>query len=409
MNIPLHVLAQTMPSTIVGTSIVSNLFWMTVGLIFFITILSAVLQRVTKDKALKLFHKYHISFLAENRPTTWGDLYVHSQGVELLFDQPYTTRRGIVKSSSLVYEDEFTTMVCMTRSVHGLSAAETAHRKAQIHRTFNPNLAHRSWRWSRNLLNTLRDAISKTLSLVIGRITSTGATTSGAGAVISTQASDINNLTGSVINLAANAYEPLLERYIGKPVVVEIVVPLLPGATPPPVGLANTAEFPGYLVDYTQRFLAVFNVDHQPVETIEITLEKGKPASPELADLTFTLSPFSMVISCVGRDAFVIRKICCAQETSDLGVALIPGTSVILNPIEHATTITVERTRSIDLLVPRTRARIHFGSIPDVHRPAPRRMEWSGVAPKIDNPGTADPVPRSGVSENAGGLGRADA
>ena len=239
-------------------------------------------------------------------------------------------------------------------------------------------------------------------------MTSAG-TSTGAGAAISTQASDINNLTGSVINLAANAYEPLLERYIGKPVVVEIVVPLLPGATPPPVGMANTAEFPGYLVDYTQRFLAVFNVDHQPVETIEITVENGKPASPNLPDLTFTLSPFNMVISCIGQDAFVIRKICCNKETSDLGVALIPGTNVILNPIEHATTITVERTRSIDLLVPRTRARIHFGSIPDTHRHAPRRKAWSGVPPKIEHPGAADPMPRSGVPENAGGLGRADA
>jgi hypothetical protein len=208
--------------------------------------------------------------------------------------------------------------------------------------------------------------------------------------VISTQASDINNLTGSVINLAANAYEPLLERYIGKPVVVEVVVPLLPGATAPPAGMANTAEFPGYLVDYTQRFLAVFNVDHEPVETMEITLESGKSASPNLPDLTFTMSPFNIVISCIGQDAFVIRKVCCGKEQADLGVALIPGTSVVLNPIKEPTVITVERTRSIDMLIPRTRARIHFGSVQPAHRHGPRRPAWLGVAPRMDHPGQAD-------------------
>lgn len=360
--------------------LVNNLFGMTVLLIFLITILSAILRRLAKDKALKLFHQYHVSFLAENRPTTWGGLWVYSQGVEFLFDQPYRTRRGLIKSSSLVYDDEFAAMICLTRSIHGLSKKEMEHRKAQIHRTFNPSFIYRTGRWFRNLLNTLRDAISKTIGLVIGRMTT------GAGAAISTQANDINTLTGSVINLAANAYEPILERYIGKPIVVEIVIPLLPGATPPPPGMTNTVEFPGYLVEYTQRFLAVFNVDHAPVETIEMRLENGKPSSPTLPDLQFTLSESGVVIACLGRDAFVIRKVCCGEMTSDLGVAMIPGTTITLDPIAQPTTITVERTRNIDLIIPRTRARVHFGSLPlSARRAGVRRHHWAGLAPKVDH------------------------
>ena len=229
--------------------LMNNLFWATVFVIFLITIVTALLRRLAKDKALKLLHKYHTGIFHEQRVTAWGDLWVFSQGVELMFDEPVTTRRGLVKTSALLYDDEFPGLVAFTRSVHGLTDAERHHRQEQIRRTFQPNAYHRGRRAIRNLINTMRDAISKTMSLVIGRMTGPA----GAGAVISTQANDINALTGSMINLAANAYEPILERYIGKAVVVEIAVPQLPGMMPPAPGMANTVEFPGYLVDYTAR------------------------------------------------------------------------------------------------------------------------------------------------------------
>ncbi|MGN6370137.1 MAG: hypothetical protein ACTHN5_17920 [Phycisphaerae bacterium] len=359
----------------------NNLFWATVLLIFLITIFTALLRRLAKDKALKLLHQYHAALFHEQRAAAWGDLWVFSQGLELLFDEPFTTPRGLVKTSSLLYDDEFTGLIALTRSVYGLTDAERQHRHLQIRRTFNPNLYHRSRRWLRNTINTMRDALSKTASLVIGRIATPAA--GQAGAVLSSQAGDINALTGSVINLAANAYEPILERYIGKPVVVEIAVPQLPGMIPPPPGMANTVEFPGYLVDYTARFLAVFNVHHTPVESIEIALEPGKPPVPDLPDLKFTLSPETTLVACVGRDAFLLRTLCCTQNIADLGVAMIPGTQITFFPITQKTVIKVERTRQIDLVVPRSRARIHFASVADPHRHQRRRNHWSGIAPHL--------------------------
>ncbi|HUO09839.1 MAG TPA: hypothetical protein VM008_16165 [Phycisphaerae bacterium] len=392
MNIPHpHLLAQQAD---LSSSLINNIFWATILLIFLITIISAVLRRIAKDKALKLFHKYHVSFFSENRYTTWGDLWVFSQGIELIFDKPYKTSRGLLKSSSLVYDDELPAMICMTRSVHCINEREREHRRRQIQRTFQPNVYYRSRRWFHTTLNTLRDAISKTMGLIIGRMSSRAA------AVISTQAVDFDNLTGSVINLAANAYEPILERYIGKAVVVEIVVPQLPGALPPPPGsggMANTVEFPGYLVDYTQQFLAVFNVDQKPLETIEIHLQPGIPPSPDLPDLKFSLSDQSTLIACVGRDAFALRKLCSTPDaTTDLGIAMIPGTTVLLPAIDKPTVITVERTRSIDIVVPRSRARIHFGSAPDSHHHAwRRRRHWSGVAPGIEQHENAPTIAHS--------------
>jgi hypothetical protein len=380
-----HILGQGAPAAKPPLLSADTIFWASILLIFVLTIVSALLRRLAKDKALKLFNDYHVAFFSERRPPLWGDMIVFSQGVEIIFDDPYTTRRGVVKSSALIYEDEFNPMIAFTRSVHGLTEKELKDRERQIYRTSRPNVLQRFARWFRNLLNTLRDAISKTIGLVIGRMTAGGA---GAAAVISTQAGDINTLTGTVVGLAANAYEPLLERYIGRPVVVEINLPPPPGPPPPPNWIPEVCEFPGYLVDYTQKFVAVFNVDHTPVETITVKLEPGKVAEPDLADLKFVIGPDQTRINCTGKDAFVLRQISCraadgAPCTTDLGIALIPGTNILLAPINEVTTLVVERTRQIDLVVPRNRARIRFGAIPSEGKHK-RRRDWLGIAPLIE-------------------------
>src|SRR4051812_46176145 len=108
------------------TGIVSldTIFWASVLAIFLITIISAFVRRLTKDKAFKLFNEYHVTFFSERRPGVGGALLWFSRGVELLFDKQYTTRRGVVKSSALLFDDEFTPFCGLTRSVHGLTRQE---------------------------------------------------------------------------------------------------------------------------------------------------------------------------------------------------------------------------------------------------------------------------------------------
>ena len=134
-------------------------------------------------------------------------------------------------------------------------------------------------------------------------------------------------------------------------------------------------------MDYTAKFIAVFNVEHKPVEEIEIRLERGKPPVPEIPELKIDTGDHDTLIRCEGKDAFVLRNICCAADTSDLGIAMIPGTAVSLASIDQGvTTLKVERTRQIDLLVPRTRARVRFGSLP-VRPQAKKGRNWLGIAP----------------------------
>ena len=99
--------------------------------------------------------------------------------------------------------------------------------------------------------------------------------------------------------------------------------------------------------------------------------------------MKFMLSPETTVAVCTGRDAFVLRTLCCGKNMSDLGVAMIPGTQVTFFPIVEKTVIKVERTRQIDLVVPRSRARVHFASVADPKRHQRRRHQWAGIAPHL--------------------------
>ena len=54
--------------------------------------------------------------------------------------------------------------------------------------------------------------------------------------------------------MAGDAYEPLLERHIGKPVILELLSP----------GEAGWSEIPGYLVEYSNQFIAGFSMSEVP-------------------------------------------------------------------------------------------------------------------------------------------------
>jgi hypothetical protein len=94
--------------------------------------------------------------------------------------------------------------------------------------------------------------------------------------VLTSQAQSVTQIGQTLIGkFAANAYEPLLEQYIGQPVILDVVDPINPNNV--------TVQYAGYLADYTGQFIAVFNVDHATEEELAIVLpdaEGGDPLPP---------------------------------------------------------------------------------------------------------------------------------
>ncbi len=348
-----------------------DLFWMTVLAVFALTIIGALVRTRQRDKCLRLLHDHHITYLPVDGEPMWGDLYVSSSGLELRFDAPHVNRRGLTKTSTLVFKDELAKCLALCRTVHGLTDEERRDREKQIRRSFHPGVLRRLGRWIRNLTNTLRDAINNTLTMFMGRMTKTGA----AGGALQSQKGRLSDVSSTFITMAGNAYEPLLERHIGKPVILEL---LNPGEAPP-----ARCEIPGYLVDYSNEFIAVFSLSHDPLEQMSIMVVE----TIEQEGVRIEPSESEFVITCTGHDPLVVQKMTTGDESVDLAVVLTCGTSLHLaRGSDEPATFEIQRTRQIDIVCPRSRARIRFGS--DTGRSG--RRGWRGVAPEIADSDLAD-------------------
>ena len=326
-----------------------DLFWLSMLVLFVVAVVTAIVRLRQKDKCLKLLDTYHVTYLTTAGATMWGDLIVSSGGMELCFDTPYQTRRGLAKCSTLIFDDDLGGCLAICRSVHGLTEQERRDREAQIQASFSPGLLRRWRRRLRNLVNQM------------GK-------TGGIGGALQSQRSGVDDLGKTFIGTMGNAYEPILERHIGRPVILELADPA--GGTTP------RCELPGFLVDYSERFVAVFNVEHRPVETIEI--EASESMTRE--GVRIELQDKKVVVACEGDDALVIRRITCGDETTDLAVSLVPGTSVRLPRVPGMPVqLQMERTRRIDIVCPRSMARIRYGS----DTLASGRSGWVGAAPEM--------------------------
>jgi len=336
--------------------------------IFLTAIVTLIVQQRRRDKCLKLFHDYHITFLAAAGKAIWGDLIVFPKALEVVFDQPYKTRRGIFKSSALLYEPEVGGCLAICRTIDGLTRPERDKRRKQIRRSFNPNFIRRTMRWLRNLLNTLRDAFSKALSALIGAV----ATKATPGGMMATQKGSVDQIGQTLLGAAGNAYEPILERHIGRPVVLQLKCPA--------AGENVFVDLPGYLVDYTEKYVAIFNVEHDPVEEQRLTIESEPVTLPWVS---LAVSDQFITLTCTGPELLVIKTVKTQQRYYELEVTLAKGGKVDLRRDGGKVELLLQRTRRVDVVCPRSQANIYFGGdtqVPDQMRDERPR----GVAPEAD-------------------------
>jgi hypothetical protein len=265
-------LAQTPAAASSGPS-ASTIFYITLLFIFLTAIVSTFVTRWSKDKCLALLKRSHVTLL-RNRGTkaTWGVLKVFSAGVEIIFDSPYTDLRGHRRTTQLFYQNELDgNVLCLCRVHDELPQREQDRRAAQVRAHFNPGPLKRTWRGVRNMINTLRDAVNTAIGAAVKQY----AQMNPGSAVLSTQTGAVTQIGQTLVGRFGNAYEPLLEQYIGKPVIMDLADPLDPNNA--------TVQFSGFLADYTQNWVALLNREHKVTEEFHVDLpdvEGGESLPP---------------------------------------------------------------------------------------------------------------------------------
>jgi hypothetical protein len=181
--------------------------------------------------------------------------------LELFFDAPVPDEGGeeFEKTSLLVFQSEIATIRKVCRMIHLLDEKDFRARQDRVKRSWHPSTVQRSIRKGRNLLNLMADAFHQSLSLFLGRLKQ------GKGAGLATQQDKLEKIGGSMITMAANSYEPLLEPWIGHRIVVE-------------GGESSSESIVGVLKDYTGTWIELLDakiIDTFILETKENTQSKG--------------------------------------------------------------------------------------------------------------------------------------
>jgi hypothetical protein len=134
----------------------------------------------------------------------------------------------------------------MMRAHDRLSASNQERRAAEIRRTYRPGLRRRLARSLWNNFNSVRDAVMEGLGLVIGRAKTRG----GLGSSVLQQDKYLTGMGKDVMSHVARAYDPILERYIGHRVVLELDDP------------EGSREFAGILKEYSRHYVEILNVQY---------------------------------------------------------------------------------------------------------------------------------------------------
>jgi hypothetical protein len=358
----------------------ATLFYLTLVLIFLGAIITTVLTKWTRDKCLKFFDHYHVTMERSRGQTVFGTAKIFSSGIEIVFDHPFVDPRGRKKTSYMLYGPEMDgQLLCLLRYHQELDEPQQKLRLKQVHATFNPGFLRRLWRSFRNFINTLRDAFNAAIGAVV---TQYQRVNPAAGSILASQGAQVTQIGQTLLGRFANSYEPLLEQYIGQPVIMDVADPLNPNNA--------TVEYTGYLADYTQNFIALFNVEHKCSETVELAMpeqDRGEtlpplppappPGAPPIAlpeplkvehDLAVRLDGLRFKVMNVCKDPVVIRHLEREGfEPVEFGMVLPPSATLDL-PARDAKggKLVVDVVRTVDIVASRKFATIrHAGELVD--------------------------------------------
>ena len=221
-------------------------FLITILFIAGCTIIGAFVTGRSRDRCLKDFDGYPITLRMKDEKVMWGRIRVENTGLELMYDSPHENENHL-ETSYILYKGEYDGILTLIQYKDTLTADETVSRVRDQEKVKNPGYFSRVSRNIRNIFGTVRDSLMEIASLLVGR----AKTTMPAGKMLEGQDKYVSQLQKEGLSAVGTAYEPVLERYIGKKVVVAVTTD------------GGKEEYSGVLKEYTARFIEILDVEYK--------------------------------------------------------------------------------------------------------------------------------------------------
>ncbi|NIP26520.1 MAG: hypothetical protein GWN67_19090 [Phycisphaerae bacterium] len=245
----------------------------TIIFIVMATAVAAFIRRRSRDKCLKDFAKNMVTLEESSAKTVWGKLRVENTGLEFVYSAKHEDQQGHEESSYILYKYEYPNVAALIRYHDQLSERNKKEREKELKRTYHPALLRRLKRKTANVFKTVRDSVMEVVNLLISQAKKA----TPAGTVLSTQDKYVTQMKQKLMGSVGTSYEPLLERYIGHKVVLELIKG------------DKIIEYCGVLKEYTADFIEVMDVDYEakedePAKTADLIVPRKYAVIRHLAE-----------------------------------------------------------------------------------------------------------------------------
>jgi len=222
----------------------------TIIFIVLVTLLAAFIRRISRDKCLNDFEQNMVTLENTSGKIIWGKLRVENTGLEFIYLTTHKDQEGHDEASYILYKHEYPNIAALIRYHDELSESNKKKRERELTKTYHPSLPRRLKRKILNVFKTIRDSVME----VVNTLVSLAKKTTPARGVLTSQDKYVTQMKQELAGSVGASYEPLLERYIGRRVVLE----LLKGD--------KVLEYCGVLKDYTADFVEIIDVNYKPKE-----------------------------------------------------------------------------------------------------------------------------------------------
>ncbi len=196
------------------------LIWAPIALLFLSAIVSAIVNRNSKDHCLKHFNGSFVVIRMKNGQFLWGTLNVYPDCLELIYSNPIHSNSGASKASYILYNKKIAEIDRIYRPAPDTDASDFELWTQEISCVRKPSVFRKLKRSIRNAYSILHDAFSQSLNMVVGMAKQS----SKSMQELSTSDKRANEVGQSLMKILPNAYEPVLEKYLGSQVVVESIL-----------------------------------------------------------------------------------------------------------------------------------------------------------------------------------------
>ena len=225
----------------------------TILFIIFAAGVAAFVRKRSRDKCLRDFEQNMVTLEETSGKTIWGKLRVENTGLEFIYPDKHKDEDGHDEASYILYKYEYPNIGAVIRFHDELSQENKTKREQELKRTYHPGPWRRLKRRILNVFRTVRDSVVEIINLLISQAKKA----SPAGKVLTSQDKYVSQMKQELMTSAGTSFEPLLERYIGNKVVLELIKG------------DKIFEYCGVLKEYTADFVEIMDVSY--------TVKQDKP------------------------------------------------------------------------------------------------------------------------------------